>query len=285
MTSLALMDEHARLGKIANNLELHGEAQSVITGFTLPVELQVPRMQLVQLMGEAFDRAVWTLDASGMITGVDWVRRLLPLALTDETYIGVAAMLNLGGRELEYADCRFSKIEILALGNGGITHVKGHLYLRPGIGSENLLLQEFQEHEIAVSISAGKLRVKADKAQQQLPLEPPGPAQQMQASSDPQMQEGSNAYDPAVSAEAQQNASVPLEAVNEFAEISVEAWNALGTPEQEREKAAARERDIAQRLEHAHMNGDGPGDEDDDDDDDTMSSLGQRISEHSAKAI
>jgi hypothetical protein len=252
MTSLALMDEHAKLGKIANNLEMHGEAQSVITGFTLPIELQVPRMQLVQLMGEAFDRAVWTLDASGMITGVDWVRRLLPLGLTDETYIGVAAMLNLGGRELEYADCRFSKIEILALGNGGITHVKGHLYLRPGIGSENLLLQEFQEHEIAVSISAGKLRVKADKAQQQLPLEPPP-------------------------------ASTTVPGNIEFVAPEYrEGAEALGTPTEEREKAAAREREIAQALEHAHMNGDGPGDEEDDDDDESMSTLGQTISAHAA---
>jgi hypothetical protein len=240
MTQLALVDEHAKMGKISNNLELHGEAQSVITGFTLPIEMQVPRAQLIALMGEDFDRAVWTVDASGMITGVDWVRRLLPLALTGETYVGVAAVLGLGGRELEYADCQFSKIEILALGNGGITHLKGHLYLRPGIGSENLLLQEFQEHEIAASISEGKLRVKADKRQQQLPLEPPA----AEPSSD----------------------------------------NAIGTPEEERQKARERERQIAQDLEHAHMNGDGPGDDEDDEDDDSMSSLGQRISEHAARS-
>jgi hypothetical protein len=263
MTQLALVDEHAKMLKISNNLEFAGEAQSVITGFTLPIEMQVPRAQLIALMGEDFDRAVWTVDASGMITGVDWVRRLLPLALTGEIYVGVAAVLGLGGRELEYVDCQYSKIEILALGNGGITHLKGHLYLRPGIGSENLLLQEFQEHEIAASISAGKLRVKADKAQRELPLEPPASSPQAQASSDPAMQGESNAYDPAASADAQQNA--------------------IGTPEEERAKAHARERQIAQDLEHAHLNGDGPGDDDDDDDDDSMSSLGQRISEHAAK--
>jgi hypothetical protein len=256
MTTLALMDEHAKMGKISNNLELHGEAQSVITGFTLPIELQVPRAQLVQLMGEAFDRAVWTLDGTGMLTGVDWVRRLLPLGLTDETYIGVAAVLGLGGRELEYADCRFSKIEILALGNGGITHVKGHLYLRPGIGSENLLLQEFQEHEIAVSISAGKLRVKADKAQQQLPLEPPSSSASPAADVSP--------------------AALPVDAAPE--------GQAIGTPEQERAKARTREQQIALDIERAHFNGEGPGDDEDDEDDDSMSTLGKRISEHAAKA-
>jgi hypothetical protein len=255
MTTLALTDEHAKMGKISNNLEWAGEEQHV-TGFTIPVELQVPRPQLVLLMGEAFDRAVWMLDASGVVTGVDWARRLLPLALGEETYVGVAAQMNLGGRELEYADCRFSKIVILALGNGGITHVKGHLYVRPGIGSENLLLQEFQEHEIAVSISPGKLRVKADKKQQQLPLEPPGSSASPAAGDPP---------------------------ADQAADAAPEGQG-IGTPEQEREAAHAREREIAQELERRHMNGDGPGDDEDDDDDDSMSSLGQRISEHAASA-
>lgn len=256
MTQLALLDEHAKMGKISNNLELHGEAQSVITGFTLPIELQVPRAQLVQLMGEDFDRAVWTVDATGMVTGTDWARRLLALSLSGETYIGVAAVLGLGGRELEFADCHFSKIEILALGNGGMTHLKGHLYVRPGIGSENLLLQEFQEHEIAVSISCGKLRVKADKAQQQLPLDAPSSSASPAADGPP---------------------------ADQAADAAPEG-QAIGTPEQEREKAHGRERDIAQRLEHAHLNGDGPDDDEgDDEDDDSMSSLGERISEHAAR--
>lgn len=291
---LNLIDKHAQLKKIANNLEIHGEAQSVITGFTLPFELQVPRSQLVELMGEAFDRAVWTIDTTGMIVGVDWARRLLPLTLEGETYIAVAAVIGLGGRELEFADSRVSKIELLAFGNGGITHVKCHLYVRPGIGSENLLLQEYQEHEVAVSMSAGKLRVKADKAQQQLPLEPPpadvqssanGNAADTQASAQAQV----NAHDPQASAEAQHDATAP--------ECICDAWvreGALhdpkcpafvpipcGTPEEEREKAHERERRIAQAIQDAHDRGDGPDDEDDGEEDgEGMSDLGQRISAH-----
>lgn len=37
--------------------------------------------------------------------------------------------------------------------------------------------------------------------------------------------------------------------------------SSIGTPEQEREKAHARERDIAKRIEQAHLNGEGPGDD------------------------
>lgn len=280
MTTLALIDEHARMGKISNNLELHGEAQSVITGFTLPLELQVPRQQLITLMGEAFDRSVWTIDSTGMLVGVDWARRLLPLELGDETYVGVAAVLSLGGRELEFADSRVSKITLLAFGNGGITHVKCHLYVRPGIGSENLLLQEYQEHEVAVSMSAGKLRVKADKAQQQLPLEPPvldGPEHPAVIVNEATKTIGAlectceaPAYD---GWDGRHDARCPA-----FVPIHV------GTPEEEREKAHARERDIARRLEEAHLHGDGPGDDDDDDDgDEEMSGLGQQIAHHAAK--
>jgi hypothetical protein len=62
--------------------------------------------------------------------------------------------------------------------------------------------------------------------------------------------------------------------------------NQVGTPEEEREKAHARERDIAQRLENAHLHGEGPGDDDDDGEDegdDEMSGLGEQISAHAAK--
>jgi hypothetical protein len=293
MTTLALVDEHARMGKISNNLEKHGEAQSIITGFTLPLELRIPRHQLAELMGERFDSHIWTLDGQGMQTGDDWTRRCLPFALTDETYVGVAAVLGLGGRELEFADSRVTNIQLLAFGNGGITHVKCHLYVRPGIGSENLLLQEFQEHEVAVSMSSGKLRVKADKAQQQLPLEPPAAAVDTSAQS---------GIPPAG---ADQIAAVELEqAIGEPSaapECICEAWVRerdehdprcpafvpipIGTPEEEREKAHARERDIAQRIQDAHDNGDGPGDDDDGDDDDEaeMSGLGQQIAASSER--
>lgn len=175
MTSLNLIDEHARMGKISNNLEKHGDSD-VITGFTLPLELRITRGQLQELMGEAFDAAIWVQSAvsgGGSFVGADWTVRVLPLVIGDETYVEVAAVLGLGGRELEFADSKVSKIELLAFWLGGITVMKCHLYVRPGIGTENLLLQEYQEHEVAVSMTQGKLRVKADKAQQNLPLVDP----------------------------------------------------------------------------------------------------------------
>lgn len=146
MTTLALSDEHAHLGKIANNLEFAGEAEAVITGFTLPLDLQVPRSQL---MASATSSCTCTCALASVV---------------------------------KTCCCR-----------SGL-------------------------HE----------------------------------------------------------ASCPA-----FVAIP------CGTPEEEREKAHAREREIAQRLEQAHLNGDGPGDDDagdDDDDEGEMSGLGRQIARHAAKS-
>lgn len=55
--------------------------------------------------------------------------------------------------------------------------------------------------------------------------------------------------------------------------------SSIGTPEEERDRAHAREREIAGRLEDVHENGDGPDDDEDGDDEGEgeMSELGQQI--------
>lgn len=231
MTSLNLIDEHARMGKISNNLERHGD-EDVITGFTLPLELRITRGQLQELMGEAFDAAVWVaspVSGGGSFIAAEWVTRLLPFLLGGEVYEGVAAVMGLGGRELEFADSRVSHITLLAFGLGGIVQVGCHLYVRPGIGQENLLLQEYQEHEVAVSMSQGKLRVKADKRQQQLPLEPP--AAKTEAKDPPPTHD---------------HPSLGIEACH-----CGELEDNLGSPEDERERAHAKERMITRDIEAA----------------------------------
>lgn len=256
MTTFALTDEHAQMGKISNNLEKHGEDE-LITGFTLPLELSIPRPQLVVLMGKDFDASAWKADN----TPADWLRRLLPIELMGEVYVGVAAALVLNEEvaELEFADCRVTHVTLLAFAPGGITRVSCHLYLRPGIGDENLLLQEYQGKEIAVQLTSGKLRVKADKAQQQLPFAPPAPASAVQSTAD----------------------SPPT---HDHPTLHIDACHCgtledhLGSPEDERERAHAKERMIARQIQAAHDNGEGPGDDDEDEEDEgEMSALGQQI--------
>lgn len=245
MTTFALTDEHARLGKISNNLEKHGEDE-LITGFTLPLELGIPRPQLVVLMGADFDASAWKIDN----TPADWLRRLLPIELMGEVYVGVAAALVLNAElsALEFEDCRITHVTLLAFAPGGITRVSCHLYLRPGIGDANLLLQEYQGKEIAVQLTSGKLRVKADKAQQQLPFAAPAPAAAQNGEPDPPP--------------THDHPGLGIEACH-----CGELEDGLGSPEDERERAHAKERMIARQIQDAHDNGDGPGDGDADDDD------------------
>lgn len=237
MTTFTLTDEHAQMGKISNNLEKHGggDEPDLITGFSLPLKLRVPREQTVALMGQEFERSCWAALGTGVVAQA-WARRITPIALHGEVYVGAAAELHLGGEELTFKDCRVSDIEIVGFEDGGYTLIECQLYVKPGIGNENLLLQEYQKQEIAVQLSSGKLRVKADKAQQQLPLEAP------QAAPAPETLEEALATD-------------------EEEQLQAESEHGVGTPEEEREKARLREVSIAQQLEDAHVNGDGPGDE------------------------
>lgn len=235
---LNLIDEHARMGKISNNLERHGD-DDVITGFTIPIEMRITRGQLQELMGEEFDSSVWKpspVSGGGSFVAKDWVTRLLPFSLGVEVYVDVAAALGLGGRELEFVDCRVSQLQMIAFGLGGIVVLKCHLYVRPGIGSENLLLQEYQEHEVAVSMMAGKLRVKADKAQQQLPLESP------------------------VHTSAQLPQAADLPPTHDHPTLQIvdchcgELDDGLGSPDDERSRAHAKERMIARQIEADRQN-------------------------------
>jgi hypothetical protein len=302
MTLLALTDEHARLGKIANNLETHGQSESKVTGFTLPLKLRIPRSQLVGFMGEEFDRCVWVINPTNEIEGgAPWVRRLLPFALEGEVYVGARSEIVVGGnlepdhgKALEFNDCRVSKIEIAAMGPGGITEVNCHLYVHPGIGSENLLLQEYQEREVAVQITTGKLRVKADKAQQDLPLNEPSapPNVEPNSTSAPNVDAAQEGETPPLLSDPDNPAVIVDNALRELARGDCPGFVDpqggdddpfhIGSPEEEREKAHARERGIAQQLEDAHKRG--PGDDgDDDEDEEGMSRIGRQIQAHARK--
>lgn len=250
MTTFALTDEHARMGKISNNLEKHGE-EELITGFTLPLELNIPRPQLIGFMGSDFDSSCWKSDN----TPADWLRRVLPMELAGEVYVGVQAALVLSEElaELTFEDCRVTHVTLVAFAPGGSAVVSCHLYLRPGIGNENLLLQEYQGKEIAVQLTSGKLRVKADKAQQALPLDDPN--------------------HPAVitNEAASKIGTLDPPPTHDHPSLQIEACHCgelddrIGSSADERERAHAKERMIARAIE-ADRNG-GPGDDDDGEED------------------
>lgn len=167
MSQLNLTDQHARMGKISNNLELHGEDDEVIA-FAIPCELMLTAEQLDALMGTYFHRALFNTDAATRLeTPLDGFRRCKPLELED-AYEGVRVRID----DHEFRDCRVQKF-VLEPQVGGLTKLRVQVYLRPGLGDENLALQELQHREIALQIYEGKLAAKKNARQSELPLGEP----------------------------------------------------------------------------------------------------------------
>lgn len=169
VSALSLSDEHARMGKISNNLETHGEEE--VTAFAITYELMLPEEQLDGFMGKYFHRSLYNTDKTNLQVPVDGFRRCKPLEL-EEVYEGVTVTIGDSTSEVEFKDCRASKF-VLEPQVGGLTKLKVQVYLRPGIGDENLWLQEIQHTEVSITIADGKIAKKKNPAQQSLPLEPP----------------------------------------------------------------------------------------------------------------
>lgn len=166
--TITLTDEHARMGKLSNNLENHGDEK--VPAFTLPFTVMLTHEQLDKLMGRYFHRSLFNREKD-LWQPVDGFRRCNPLALTDHYEKAVARITVHGDRSVEFHDCKVDKLS-LAPQTGGLTELRFQIYLRPGLGDENLLLQEYQAREVALEVT-GKLAAKKNPQQDKLPLGSP----------------------------------------------------------------------------------------------------------------
>ena len=167
---LNLTDEHAQMGKIANNIGSHGDEE--VSAFAIPFELMLPAEQLDELMGKYFHRSLFNTDAATQLeTPIEGFRRCAPLQLED-VWEEVHVVIGDSVVEHEFTDCRVSKC-VLEPQVGGLTKLRAQVYLRPGLGEKNLWLQECQHTEVGVEITAGKIAKKKNPVQQSLPLPPP----------------------------------------------------------------------------------------------------------------
>lgn len=175
--SLNLIDEHAQYGKMANNVETHGD-ESVPGNFAVPVVLMLSQEQLDGLMGKYFWRSLFNVDAATQLPApVEGFRRCKPLQLED-VYEDVTFRIGerAGGdivHQEEFRGGEFSKV-VLEPQVGGLTKAEGQIYLHAGLGDNNLWLQKLQNHEIYLEIMEGKIAKKKNPAQQSLPLGAPG---------------------------------------------------------------------------------------------------------------
>jgi hypothetical protein len=169
--TFALVDEHARMGKIGNNLERHGDTDEML-GWTLPITAMLPAEQVDALKGEYFHRSLYNINKNPWEV-VEGFKDCAPLE-DERTFEGVRAFLQftIAKKELEFEGCRVTKIFYEAQ-LGGLTKTWFHLYVHPEIGEETSLLLEHQNSEVSITLADGKVALKKNPKQQSLPLDPP----------------------------------------------------------------------------------------------------------------
>lgn len=157
----------ARLGKLSNNLETHGEDDRV-PGFTFPVDGEIDREQLDELMGKGFASRVFDKNgnpAAGFTNCAPLAHRWV-WAKVHADLIGEEG----GPSDLEFDDCRVKDLA-LEFHQGAMTQVHFSLYLHPGLGDANLALQRYQRCELGeLVLHGGERQLKASDRQGALAL-------------------------------------------------------------------------------------------------------------------
>lgn len=187
---LKLEAKTCRLGKISNNLERHGDDYT--TAFTIPfTELMLTKAELNTLRRDKDTWTSWFDTSNGGGRAVEpmpwWGGE--PFYLSD-TFEADRMLISVSGdKELEpfesegdpkedtYRPAALISKCTLWVQVGGLTELRGSLYLRPGIGRRNLLLQDHQHREIKLTIIGGKVAEDRAKRQPELPLQPEGTAE------------------------------------------------------------------------------------------------------------
>lgn len=154
-------------GKLSNNLEKHGDQE--ITSFALPfASVMIDEATANAIAGDPyFTRSIFN-DNKGFLEPCTWVRESIRFP---EKYDSAVASITLPSDEiLTFEDCRIGAIEIMPTA-GGLCELKFQLQVAPGIGRENLLLQEYQHSKsIKLEIADAKVALKKKSGQANLAL-------------------------------------------------------------------------------------------------------------------
>lgn len=196
----AITDALCEYGKISNNLEKHGDEE--VTAFALPfASVMIDADTAAAIAGDKdFWRSVFN-DNKGFLEPMPWVRA--PISFPEKYAAAVAAITLPTDETLTFEECRIDAIEVMPTA-GGLCELKFQLQITPGIGRENLLLQEYQHHKgIRLVIEDAKIALKKDKKQRQLELVGGGAKEgepttdEIEAASDESAEAGRDALDDA----------------------------------------------------------------------------------------
>jgi hypothetical protein len=173
-----------KIAKISNNTLMQGDA-GFESEFTLPFSgIMLDADQLNRTMGDELTWRCWyNHSPPALPKPCDWWAHSKGEFPIPDEYQGDWILIRVSGdRVIEFEAeqdakgksipaFRLSKL-VLTPRHGGLTEVKGNLHVRPGIGKENLLLQEHQHSTVMLSFSDTK-PVPKDAKQVELPLEQP----------------------------------------------------------------------------------------------------------------
>jgi hypothetical protein len=157
-----------RLGKISNNLEKHGDED--VTEFNIPISgVLLTAKQLNDFMDDPHCDRAWFNTKGSLKEPMPWWQRG-EFSVSESLEAEACTIIVSGDQEIEFEaegklpGCKISRIT-LAPQVGGMTEVCFQLQVRPGIGRENLLLQEHQNREVRLTIAKSRVALKRGKQQ------------------------------------------------------------------------------------------------------------------------
>lgn len=158
---------HAQLGKIANNLEKHGDDD--VSAFDVPVTgILLDKKSLNRFLDDS--QASAALFNTTRTNDTEPVFKIFkPLVLKD-TFEGIRVDFNLGGKEFTLTDCKASKVSV-ELRNGGTAEISLQLRVRPENDKQILLFLGYQNREIDIALADAKVALKGGQKQGELALE------------------------------------------------------------------------------------------------------------------
>jgi hypothetical protein len=182
---LNLKGKVCRLGKFSNNTEYHGDDWE--GAFTFPLTgLMLSHDELNTFLRDKYAHACWYNTRGSLAEPMPWWNgecfRVSGAFEAEGLELTVSGdrVLTFTAEEPHYQDddeadlgrpaCVLSKITLTPQ-VGGLTELAAHLTLHPGLGKDNLLLQEHQHREIKLTLMDARERHK-DK-QPELPLTAP----------------------------------------------------------------------------------------------------------------
>lgn len=174
----AIEDAICKMGKISNNLEKHGEEERIcfaipITGVMLEAKLERDDPANLIAGDELFTRSVFN-NSKGFLEPMKWVASPIP---RPEKYENAKVFITLPSDEvLEFEGARVGGIEQMPTAGGMVQH-DFQVQVHPDLDRVNLLLQEYQDHEIKITVLDAKIALKKKNKQQNLPLHQPNEQQ------------------------------------------------------------------------------------------------------------